>query len=124
MPLEDAFKLVSRHFDAHLLKLANSKSSESVSITGPDDGTDIVDDIDPSLSLLLIGLAEGKSLKLAELDQVLDHLIDKREKITGVRGYRSNENRNVDQQINHPKPVQPPTSSYNKFGKYFVAMLF
>ncbi|XP_039272610.1 nuclear receptor coactivator 5-like [Styela clava] len=120
MPYEDALKLISRNFDAHLLKLAGSKPDPALSQPlGEMTDKHGIEEIDPTLSLLLINLAEGKNLRLADLDKVIGFLNQKRARLTGSSSpkrpisttYQNKQSKPSSTPTNAPKPVQPPSSS-------------
>lgn len=117
MPYEDALKLVARKFDAHLLKLGGGKSdADAIPAMMPlKNKAAEGEEIDPKLSLMLINLAEGKNLKLEDLDLVIEFLNKKREKVTGLENpgqpiattYQQKERNSLASSLG-PKPVQPP----------------
>lgn len=121
MPYEDALKLVARNFDAHLLKLGGEKTDAAAApVKMPLASKALqVEEIDPKLSLMLINLAEGKNLKLDDLDLVIDFLKKKREKLTGLENpgqpiattYQQKECKPA---TTDPSPVQPPKENTGK----------
>lgn len=116
MPYEDALKLVARNFDAHLLKLGGGKTDAAAAPAKMPLASKAlqIEEIDPKLSLMLINLAEGKNLKLDDLDLVIEFLKKKREKLTGIENpgqpiattYQQKESKPAS---TGPSPVQPPS---------------